>query len=79
MLWEFVWDKNLVKKAHYGDAILSVNDIETDKMNICDLLIKESAFEKNQILQIVFRDSTGAKQSVELKKQLLKTHAKIVE
>ena len=74
-----VWDKNLVKKAHYGDAILSVNDIETDKMNICDLLIKESAFEKNQILQIVFRDSTGAKQSVELKKQLLKTHAKIVE
>lgn len=69
-----IWDKDLAKKARFGDAILMINDLETEEIDICDLLIQESLFEKNRKLQVVFRDSTGVTQSVELRKEFLKIH-----
>ena len=71
-----IWDKDLAKKARFGDEILMINDLETEEIDICDLLIQESLFEKNRKLQIVFRDSTGLRQSVELKKEFLKIQTK---
>ncbi len=52
----FVWDNELKKKISYGDEILEING---EKIEICDLITKESIFEKEKTLKLKIKPKNG--------------------
>ena len=64
-----VWNDSLNKKISYGDEIISVNGINFSQMDICELLINNTVFKKEEYFEIKLKDAEGETKTINLTKQ----------
>ncbi len=64
-----IWDNDLKDKIQLGDEILRINTLDLSSMEACDWIVKESIFEKEEKLTIVFKDSTGSHKTLDFLKK----------
>ncbi|MGI9532426.1 retropepsin-like aspartic protease [Lutimonas sp.] len=66
-----VWDDDFSNQLNPGIKILKINDLITDSINICDLLVMESPLKGLDTLQILVENATGEVYELHLKKYSL--------
>ncbi len=71
-----VWDDELSERLSFGDRIIKINDLESESIDICDLLVKVSPLENSKELKIVIKDKSGEIKEIKLENYYLKTNTK---
>ncbi len=66
-----VWDKDLSNQMSFGDKILKINDLNTESIKICDLLVNESMLKEVQELTISIETKEGEQNEIRLEKYRL--------
>jgi len=66
-----VWDDDLSKSLKSGDKIIQMNDLDTDVLDICDLLVKASPMQGVAELDIIFIDASEKVGEIKLEKDYL--------
>lgn len=63
-----VWDDELIEQLSPGDKVLQINELKTDSIDICDLLVKRSPLKDQKELRIMVENSAGEVSELHLKK-----------
>ncbi len=74
-----VWEDTLSEILNFGDRIIMKNDLDTDSMGICNLLVEESPFQNSNELKITLRDASGTLKEIELENYYLESNVNQVE
>ncbi|MCF6223923.1 MAG: retroviral-like aspartic protease family protein [Flavobacteriaceae bacterium] len=64
-----VWEGKLKNEISFGDKIVSINGVDFRKINVCDIITKESIFKKNDTLNIEFENNKGIVKRIKLIKE----------
>jgi len=64
-----VWDDNLNDIMSYGDEIISVNGVDYSQTDICELLLKKSAFKEEDSFEITIKNNEDQTNTINLTKQ----------
>lgn len=71
-----VWDDELSERLKFGDRILKINALDTESMDICDLLVKVSPLQNQRELEIIIKDISGEIKKIELEHYFLESNVK---
>jgi len=66
-----VWDEDLSTRLKFGDRIIKINDLDTDTLDICDLLVKASPLQDHQELNIIIKDGSEKENEIKLENYYL--------
>ncbi|QWX83604.1 clan AA aspartic protease [Cellulophaga sp. HaHaR_3_176] len=66
----FVWDKSLLTKIKYGDAIIAVNQMELNESNFCEVINQITESKENKPITFKIKSDEGKITDIEIEKKL---------
>jgi hypothetical protein len=55
----FVWDNNLTDKISKGDQIIAIDDINYEKVSICEVIVKNPILKDKHSVKLTTRNQKG--------------------